>query len=336
MNNSLQIPSFSSFIDFYQIRITANYLHLNTYELLYYDTAIFDLTKRIATKVEQFNELIRNMLPTLKIKTSYITNSILKNTSSQIESQVFNPQQNLILLQELIEDLVSLNTEINKLKLPLRSTIDFLLETNLNDKCKNKVLYYEDQKKHIKVLKEKNILKLTEMKSVLDLVTKAEDIILKNNLSYIFDKVFPSKDKINAINIESAEKDILILAIDTAKQLLSLIGDGLAFMDWVKTRHHLNNLINDLEEKIYQLEKYNNQILSLMALTQKITYIDEKKSYIVQTLQSLLTYIQVWDQFIKNCLVSPDCNAQIAIQGCYSLMQFLSETEYQYNRELVD
>lgn len=325
-------------VEFYQIRMLANDINAFNRSIVHYDPLIFERIKRIAIQTEYLNELIRNALPMLKLKTSYIINSTLEVYAPSDDGLISESEkaQYKFNLLDFIENFSDVKEEIDKLQVSLRSSTDSLLTFKLEIQNQLKSEYYVAKKANLLTSQNSNKLKIEELTRELMLVIKSEEIIFNHKLSDMFDKFFPEKDLIDAINITSSKKDLLKAAIACAKRVLTIIDNGLEFISLANVRMYLSDRINSLHENALHLEDRINQLTHFIRLSVEVTSIEGKKQHIATGFQALQLYLQQWSDFMENCLIEQTFNVYKAIRSCACLMDFIIDTEYQYQRLLAD
>ncbi|MCW2254184.1 cell division protein FtsB [Providencia alcalifaciens] len=266
-------------VKLYQIRMLANDINAFNRNIVHYDPLIFERIKRIAIQTENLNELVRNAIPMLKLKTSYIINSSLEVYAPLDDTLTSEPEkeQYKFNLLDFIENFSDIKEEIKKLQVSLRSSTDSLLTFKLEIQNQLKKQHYVAKKANLLTSQNSNKLKIEELTRELLLIIKSEEIIFNHKLSDMFDKFFPEKDLIDAINITSSKKDLLKAAIACAKRVLTIIDNGLEFTSLANVRMYLSDRINSLHENALQLEDRINQLTHFIRLSVEVTSIEGKK-----------------------------------------------------------
>lgn len=325
-------------IDFFQVRMLSNDISAFNRNIVHYDPVIFERIKRIVIQTKNLNELVRNSLPTLKLRTNEIIHSSLygEEASADALTSESEDEQYKFNLLDFIENFSDVKEEIEKLQMSLRGSTDLLLASKLEAQNQLKSEHFIAKKANFLASLNSNKLKIEALTRDLTLITQAEEIIFKHKLSDMFDKFFPEKDLIDMANITSSNKDLLKAAIACAKRTLIIIDNGLEFMTLVKVRLYLSDRINSLQENTLHIEERINQLTSLISLAKDITDIEDKKKRFAHDFQNLQLYLQQWSDFMENCLNELTFNVYKAIKSCTCLMDFIIDTEYQYQRQLAD
>ncbi|MEX6025258.1 alpha-xenorhabdolysin family binary toxin subunit B [Providencia vermicola] len=323
-------------IEFYQMRMCINKLSAFNQNILDYDPVIFNRIKNISDKAEILNELVRDSLPIMKLKTRYIINSTINELSPINTTFELHHKHHDLILTEFIDDFSEVKTEIEKLKLSMRSITDYLTEVQLKEENKLKSEYYLAHQNKIIGLETKNKKKIQELNQEINAIVAAEEIILNYKLSDMFEKFFPEIAFIESLNIPPSKKDLLKIAIDCAKRLLVILDNGLDFMKLVDVRLYLIDQMAILHEKSKQYEERNNRLTYFLVLGKEVTQIDHQRQEIAANFQQLQRYFQQWIDYMADCLHEETFNVYNAIESCEVLMEFLVETEYQYQRQLAD
>lgn len=323
-------------IEFYQVRMMVNQISGFNHHIFDFDPYIFERVKRIAAQAANLSESLRNSLPMLKLKTNYIINSKVESCFTDkypMEENELKSTRQLMLLS-FIDDFSDLKNELNKLKLPLRSGFDFLLALQLDEQTQQKKHVYVNQQ--LQIQQTNNKQKMTEVHGEISLITQAEEIILKHKLSNLFDHFFPEINFINAMDLPPSKKELLKAAIECAKGLLIIIDNGLEFMSLVDARLYLAGEFSYLHKQSQQFEERKHRLDYLISLANDVSQLDQTKLQVANHFQSLYAYLNLWHNYMASCLTENTFNVYNAIKSCEKLMEFIVETEYQYQRQLAD
>ncbi|QQO63906.1 alpha-xenorhabdolysin family binary toxin subunit B [Providencia manganoxydans] len=323
-------------IEIYQVRMLTNKIKNYNQSIINYDPIIFNQIKRISNQASHLNELVRNSLPIMKLKTRYIINSTMYNSFAYHETNQYQKSLNELETIEFIDDLADLKDEIIKLKTPLRTTIDFLSVLELDEINQLKHHYYTQKKANLLISIENNNKKTAEFTQDMNIIIKAEEVILNYRLSDMFDKIFPEISVIESMDIPPSKKDLIKLAIDCAKRLLVIIDNGLDFMKLVDARLYLTDQLFVLREQAREYSERSNKLDYLLTLAGDVTKIEKNKNSIIENFQQLQSYLQQWIDYINHCLNEEIMDIHKAIKSCNTFMDFILETEYQYQRQLAD
>ncbi|MEY0233468.1 alpha-xenorhabdolysin family binary toxin subunit B [Providencia manganoxydans] len=323
-------------IEIYQVRMLTNTIKNYNQSIINYDPIIFNKIKRISNQASHLNELVRNSLPIMKLKTRYIINSTMYDSFTFSEENHYQKSLDELETIEFIDDLSDLKDEIIKLKTPLRTTIDFLSALELDEINQLKYHYYTKKKAALLNSIENNKKKIEEFNRDLNTIIKAEEVILNYRLSDMFDKFFPEISLIESMDIPPSKKDLIKAAIDCAKRLLVIIDNGLDFMRLVDTRLYLADQLFVLREQAREYAESDNKLSYLLTLASEVTKIEKNKNSITESFQQLQNYLQQWIDYINHCLNKETMDIHRTIKSCNTFMDFILETEYQYQRQLAD
>ncbi|EKT63884.1 alpha-xenorhabdolysin family binary toxin subunit B [Providencia burhodogranariea] len=337
MHTISELPALPT-IKFYQIRMLSNDISAFNRDIIHYDPLIFERVKRIVIQTENLNELVRSSLPALKLKTNDIINSTLNGKEPPTDALTSESDQEhyKFTLLDFIENFSDVKEEIDKLQMSLRSSTDLLLAFKLETQNQLRNDHFIAKRTHLLASLDCNKLKIEELTHDVTLISQAEEIILKHKLSDMFDKFFPEKDLIDTVNITTSKKDLLKAAIACATRLLRIIDNGLEFMSLINIRLYLSDRINSLHENTLHLETRITRLTFLISLAKDISNIEDKKQHVAHDFQSFQLYLQQWSDFLESCLVEHTFNIYKAIKSCGYLMEFIVDTEYQYQRQLAD
>ncbi len=293
--------------------------------------------KKIAIKMERLNEIIRNSIPILNIKLHYIINSELNDLSaSNTIPNDYLEQQRHIFITDFIDDLMSLQFELEKLISKIRFTLESLLVYHLDEPNKLKYIQYVSQKESLIISKNVKQCKVNELNNDLSIIVAAEEIILKNKLTDFFDKYFQGKELIDSINIPPNKKDILKAAINYVKNLLNMVDDGLEFTQLVDVRLYVNGQIIEIREEINTIDTNIFRLSQLISYSYEITMIDTQKESVIVQMGLLKKYWEAWCLFINKNASEKTLNlAQINVAS-QTLVTYLHDIENQYQRQLPD
>lgn len=323
-------------IEIYQVRMLTNTIKNYNQNIINYDLIIFNKIKIISNQASHLNELARNSLPIMKLKTRYIINSRMYGNFSYSEKNHYQKSLNELETIEFIDDLTDLKDEIIKLKTPLRTTIDFLSALELDEINQLKHHYYSQKKVNLLISIENNNKNIEEFTHDMNIIIKAEEVILNYRLSDMFDKLFPEISVIESMDIPPSKKDLIKLAIDCAKRLLVIIDNGLDFMKLVDARLYLTDQLFALREQAREYSERSNKLDYLLTLADDVTKIEKNKNSIIENFQQLQSYLQQWIDYINHCLNEEIMDTHRTIKSCNTFMDFILETEYQYQRQLAD
>lgn len=323
-------------IEIYQVRMLTNKIKNYNQNIINYDPIIFNQIKKISNQSSHLNELVRNSLPIMKLKTRYIINSTMYDNFAYNEASQYQKNLNELEKTEFIDDLVDLKGEIIKLKTPLRTTIDFLSVLEIDEINQIKYNYYTQKKARLLISIDSNNKKIEEFNRDVNIIIKAEEVILNYRLSDLFDKFFPEISLIESMDIPPSKKDLIKAAIDCAKRLLVIIDNGLDFMKLVDVRLYLTDQLFILREQAREYNERNNKLDYLLTLASEVTKIEKNKNSITKDFQQLQDYLQQWIDYISHCLNEETMDIHSMIKSCNTFMDFILETEYQYQRQLAD
>ncbi|MBP6123623.1 alpha-xenorhabdolysin family binary toxin subunit B [Providencia sp.] len=336
MHNNFDLPMLPS-IDIYDLRCISNSINSFNKNIINYDYIIYGRIQKIAIKMERLNEIIRNSIPILNIKLHYIINSELNDLSaSNTISNDYLEQQRHIFIADFIDDLMSLQFELEKLISKIRFTLESLLVYHLDEPNKLKYIQYVSQKESLIISKNAKQCKVNELNNDLSIIVAAEEIILKNKLTDFFDKYFQGKELIDSINIPPNKKDILKAAINYVKNLLNMVDDGLEFTQLVDVRLYVNGQIIEIREEINTIDTNIFRLSQLISYSYEITMIDIQKESVIVQMELLKKYWEAWCHFINKNASEKTLNlAQINVAS-QTLVTYLHDIENQYQRQLPD
>ena len=336
MHNNFDLPMLPS-IDIYDLRCISNSINSFNKNIINYDYIIYGRIQKIAIKMERLNEIIRNSIPILNIKLHYIINSELNDLStSNTNPNDYLEQQRHIFTADFIDDLMSLQFELEKLISKIRFTLESLLVYHLDEPNKLKYIQYVSQKESLIISKNVKQCKVNELNNDLSIIVAAEEIILKNKLTDFFDKYFQGKELIDSINIPPNKKDILKAAINYVKNLLNMVDDGLEFTQLVDVRLYVNGQIIEIREEINTIDTNIFRLSQLISYSYEITMIDTQKGSVIVQMGLLKKYWEAWCHFINENASEKTLNlAQINVAS-QTLVTYLHDIENQYQRQLPD
>ncbi len=336
MHNNLDLPMLPE-INIYNLRCISNNINSFNKNIINYDYVIYGRIQKIAIKTERLNEIIRNSIPILNIKLHYIINSELNEViSNTTNSNDYNEQQLEILTSDLIDDLMSLKSELEKLTSKIRFALESLLVYQLSEPNKLKYTQLVRQKDNLLTLKNSRQTKIDELNNNLSIIIEAEEIILKNKFTDFFDKYFQGKELIDSINISLNKKDILKAAISYVKNLLSIVDNGLEFTRLVDVRLYLNDQIIGVRDEISTIDANIFRLSQLMSFSNEITTIDTQKESAIVQIGLLKNYWEAWCRFINENASEQTLNLVQIKTASQALVAYLNDIEYQYQRKLPD
>ena len=326
MHNNLVSPV-SPTIDIYHLRSISSNINSFNKNIINYDLIIYNRIKKISINIEQLNEVIRNSIPILKIKSNYI---LINNIDNVLDNKID------ILTINFIDDLVDLKNELEKKVSRLKQLLDELLVYHLDETNKSKYKQYFNKKETLTKTRENTLWKINELNNQLSIIIAAEEMILKSKLSDFFEKYFIGTDTIDLINIPPNKKDILKAAIIYVKKLLIMVDDGLEFNELVDVRLYINQQLIDLRKEKNNIDTQLANLTQLIELSNEITVIDMQKHLIITQIELLKNYWGSWCHFINQNIAeqTPDLvkiNTEAKI-----LITYLNDIEYQYQRQLPD
>lgn len=336
MNNKQELPVTPS-IDIYNIRCISNSIQSFNKNIINYDHIIFSRIQKIALRVEKLNDMVRNIIPTLKIKLKYILTSeinVLVKKVYQGEGSL-TPQLE-VLTKNLTDDLIDLQLELEKLVTQINFTLESLKILHLNAPNKLKHSQFEKQKDTLLDLRDKKQSKINESNEILSTIIAAEEIILKNNLTNFFNKYFQEKELIDSIDISPNKKDILKLVISYIKNLLSIVDNGLEFNQLVDVRLYLNDQLVELRAEVNTIDTNIFNLSQLMSFSNEIEVIDTQKELIISQANKLKDYWRSWSHFISRKVYEQPIDLVQINTTSQILMNYLNDIEHQYQRQLPE
>lgn len=336
MHDNLDLPMLPS-IDIYQLRCISNSISSFNKNILNYDYIIYGRIQKIAIKIERLNELIRNSVPTLKIKLNYIIkDDYYALLSCENNDNNLPDTRQKIAMTGFVDDLMDVKFELEKLISKTRYTLESLLVFHLNEPNKLKHSQYAKQKEFLVNSKNSKQSKVNELNNNLSVILAAEDIILKHKITDFFDRYFQGKELIDSIDIQPNKKDILKAAISYIRNLLTMVDDGLEFSQLVDVRIYISDQIIEAREEINTIDNNIFRLSQLMSYANDINQIEAHKQTIITQAGALKSYWESWCGFMSE-RVSEEClNFDQIKTVSQMLMTYLNDIEYQYQRQLPD
>ncbi|MGG4609024.1 alpha-xenorhabdolysin family binary toxin subunit B [Providencia sp. Me31A] len=336
MHTNLKIPTPPA-IDIYQLRYKSNNINTFNKNIINYDYIIYERIQKIAMKTEELNEIVRNAIPLLKIKLSYITHSELnENSTENHDNNNLEDIQKKILIANYIEDLMDVKLDLEKVISKMKYTNDSLLIFDLIEPNKLKLSQYINQKEALVTSKNSKQAKIDEINHEYSIITAAEDIILKTKISDFFNRYLLGKELIDTLELPVNKKQILKSTISYVRNLLAVIDNGLEFSQLVHVRLYLSDKIIALKEELNIIDTNISRLSQLIPLANEITTIDTYRLSVTAQIELLKNYWLSWCTFINEQASEQRLNIALINTASQMLETYLNDVEYQYHRQLPD
>lgn len=334
MHNNLELPMLPS-IDLYQLRCISNNINSFNKNIINYDYIIYEKIQKIAMKTEKLNEIIRSAIPLLKIKLNYIINNELNIFSN--ENHDINNIEDIrkeLLVTNYVEDLMDVKLELKKMTAKMRHATESLLVFHLIEPNKLKLAQYIRQKEVLVTSKNSKQEEIDEINHQYSIITAAEDIILKAKITDFFNNYLFGKELIDSLELPIDKKQILKSTISYIKNLLIVVDNGLEFSQLVDVRLYLSDKILELKEGINTIDTNISRLSQLIPLANDITTIDTYRLSVTAQIELLRNYWESCCKFISVQASEQPLNIPLINTASQTLVDYLNDVEYQYQRQL--
>lgn len=212
-----------------------------------------------------------------EIKTGILNNE-LKNKLEEEKKEILD------IFYSEIDETVSIIKEYNKsLSSELRGIKDQFITNKIAPFIYDKKNIVEEHSKEIIILENAS----REIKKELDIIRDSEDILHKRNFFDLFKNEIPNQSKIEDLNIEWQEKNILSSLIKILNNLFSTLDHGFSYNKVVETRHQLTSLYLKKIKKLHQLKTEQQDAILKLNHYYKLVDIDYFLHVLIKQLEFL-------------------------------------------------